>query len=99
MQASQNTPINLTAELDLDFVFGIDQNGQFYVADPTIFGRLLLDHDEPLDVTLSLGPLAMGVEDGTLNFEVGIGFGTDGRLTFDTLTGDTTGSLLGSDSR
>ncbi len=96
LEAQQLTPIVFSADLDLDFVFGLDEDGNFYVQNPTIFGRLSLDHDEPLDISVSLGPLGLGVEDGTLKFEVGLGFGTDGRIDFDALVGDTTGSLLGS---
>ena len=93
--AKQSTPIRLSADLDLDFTFGLDNDGGFYVDDPTILVRLSLDHDEPLDLSVTLGPLGMGVEDGTIKFDVGVGFGTDGRINFDTITGDTTGSLLG----
>ncbi|MDC0934714.1 DUF4347 domain-containing protein, partial [Pirellulales bacterium] len=95
LEVDQSTPIVLTGELDLDFVFGLDEDGHFFVSDPTIFGRLKLNHDAPLDISLSVGPLGIGIEDGLLDFEVGLGLGTDGRLDFDTLTGDPTGSLLG----
>ena len=92
---ARSSEIDLTAELDLDFVFGIDPNSGFYVSDPTIFGRLSLDHPDVLDVSVTLGPIGMGIEDGIMQFEVGVGFGTDGRLDFDTLTSDVNGSLLG----
>ena len=95
LQSRGSTPIVLEADLDLDFVFGLDEDGHFYVQDPKVSVDLTLDHEEPLDISVTLGPLGLGVEDGTMKFDVGLGFGTDGRIDFDALTGDVRGSLLG----
>ncbi len=92
---ARSSEIDLSADLELDFVFGIDDNSDFYVADPTIFGRMTLNHQDPLDVSVTLGPIGMGIQDGIMNFDVGFGFGTAGRLDFDTLTNDVRGSLIG----
>ena len=93
---NQSTPIVMTITLDVDFNFGIDDEGRFFVKDPTLIGHFTLDHEEPLDISLAFGPLGVGVEDGTLNFDVTLSFGTDGRLTFDELDADkATGGLIG----
>ncbi|MCH5374960.1 MAG: hypothetical protein JJ992_13370, partial [Planctomycetes bacterium] len=98
VEVKQSTPIELILELDLDFVFGLASDDTFYVEDPTVFARLKLDHAAPLDLSVGLGPLGMGIDDGTLKFEVGLGLGTDGRLNIDTLNSDIEGSLLGAPS-
>ncbi|MCB1967836.1 MAG: hypothetical protein KDI64_17865, partial [Candidatus Accumulibacter sp.] len=96
LAVTQSTPVNLDLALDLDFDFGLDASGDFYVADPTVFLRLELGSGAPpLDISVALGPLAMGIEDGEVSFELGLGVGTDGRLSIDTLNGDVSGSLLG----
>jgi len=50
------------------------------------------------DLSVNLGPLGVGIEDGMVYFDAGIEIGTDGRLTLGALeadTGESGGSLLG----
>ncbi len=47
------------------------------------------------DLTATLGPLGIGIQDGLVNFDTEIELGVPGQLSLDTITGDTTGSLLG----
>ncbi len=91
----QSEPLVLDASLVLDFVFGLDALGRFYVSDAGLTAGLSVGHDEPLDLTLSLGPLGIGIENGTLRFdaEVFLG-GSDGRLFVDTLLTDRSGALI-----
>ena len=96
LQVSESTPLNLEFDLDLNFSFGLTSEGTFYAANPTVFGRVHLDHDTPLSVAVTLGPLGIGIENGSIQFEAGLGFGTSGRLDINTLNGDVKGSLLGS---
>ncbi|MCA9171296.1 MAG: hypothetical protein KDB23_26675, partial [Planctomycetales bacterium] len=47
------------------------------------------------DLSATLGPLGVGIEDGIVHFSTEVGIGVPGMLEFDTFTADTTGSLLG----
>ncbi|MGK7957965.1 MAG: DUF4347 domain-containing protein, partial [Crocosphaera sp.] len=95
LEVNQSTPINLIGDLSLDFTFGLDTDDQFFIANPNLIASLSLDHSDTLDLSLTFGPLGVGVEDGTINFDVAASLGTDGRLNIDTMTGDTDGSLMG----
>ncbi|CAB5140735.1 diguanylate cyclase/phosphodiesterase (GGDEF & EAL domains) with PAS/PAC sensor(s), partial [Olavius algarvensis associated proteobacterium Delta 3] len=77
---TQSEPLHLEAALDLRFGFGLDGvTGDFYIEDPALVGRLTVDHQNPLDVSLSVGPLGIGIEDGTVFFQAGIMLPTEGR--------------------
>ncbi|MGD8475608.1 MAG: matrixin family metalloprotease, partial [Burkholderiales bacterium] len=75
----QAVPLDLEAAIDLRFNFGLDGNGEFFVEDPTLVARVTASHDDPLDVSLFLGPLGVGIVDGTLFFEAGFVLPTEGR--------------------
>ncbi len=79
VELTQSEPINVEAALDLRFSFGLDPSGIFFIENPTLVGRVTVDHDQPLDVSLDVGPLGVGIEDGTLFFEAGIAVPTEGR--------------------
>ena len=73
--------------LDLRFVFGLDSGtGEFFVENPTLVARLNLDHEKPLNVSLSVGPLGIGIVNGTIDFQAGIVFPTTGRFDPGNLT-------------
>ncbi|MEC9097316.1 MAG: matrixin family metalloprotease, partial [Planctomycetota bacterium] len=75
----QNVPLNVEAAIDIRFVFGVDASGYFFVEDPSLVGRVSADHDEPIDLSLLVGPLGIGIEDGTLKFDAGIVWPAKGR--------------------
>ncbi|MCA9138139.1 MAG: hypothetical protein KDB00_15315, partial [Planctomycetales bacterium] len=80
--------LDLEAAIDLRFGFGIDPlGGGFYVEDPTLVARLKVDHDQPLDVSLNVGPVGVGIEQGTIFFQAGLILPTEGRFGVDDLAG------------
>ena len=77
---TQSEPLQLEAALDLRFGFGLDgATGDFYIEDPTLVARVTLDHENPFDISLSVGPLGIGIEDGTIFFQAGVMLPTEGR--------------------
>jgi hypothetical protein len=84
-KVSQSEPLKLAATLDLIFGFGIDTTGQFYIEDPTLVGQVSLDHKNPLDVSLSIGPVGVGINDATIHFNAGLSLPTYGRFSPDDL--------------
>ena len=76
----QSTPIVLEGDITLDFVFGIDGDGEFYVQDPALTASLTAGHDEPIDLALSLGPIGIGIDDGSVLFDVSLGMEANGRF-------------------
>ncbi|MCP3696865.1 MAG: hypothetical protein GY917_32010, partial [Planctomycetaceae bacterium] len=62
--------LTLAADLTLDFVFGENENG-FYMSDMALVAQARAFHSDPLYVSLQLGPLGIGVEQGKLQFELG----------------------------
>ncbi|MEM7311655.1 MAG: matrixin family metalloprotease, partial [Planctomycetota bacterium] len=82
-EVKQSEPLVLDGSVDLQFVFGLDRDGQFFVRDPAIFAGISLSHEDPLDIILNLGPLGIGVEGGLIDFETGVSLGTNGIIQFD----------------
>ena len=82
---TMSEPLQLEAALDLRFVFGIDStSGDFFIENPSLVGRVTVDHDNPLDISLNVGPVGVGIDDGTFFLRVGVELPTEGRFT----TGD-----------
>ena len=80
LSLTQSEPLRLEAALDLRFGFGLDgTTHDFYIEDPTLVARVTLDHENPLDISLSVGPLGIGIEDGILFFQAGLMVPTEGR--------------------
>ena len=77
---TQSEPLRLEAAVDLRFGFGLDgTTGDFYIEDPTLVARVTADHQNPIDVSLSVGPLGIGIEDGVIFFQAGVMLPTEGR--------------------
>ena len=63
----QSEPLHVEAALDLRFNFGLDSTtGEFFVEDPTLVARITARHENPLNISLSVGPLGIGIEDDSL---------------------------------
>ncbi|MEO2023345.1 MAG: hypothetical protein ABGX05_16100, partial [Pirellulaceae bacterium] len=62
--------LTLAADLTLDFVFGEDDDG-FYLSDMALVAKARAFHSDPLYVSLQLGPLGIGIEQGRFQFELG----------------------------
>ncbi|MFC1857297.1 matrixin family metalloprotease, partial [Thermodesulfobacteriota bacterium] len=75
--------LTLATGLALDFVFGLDESGGFYAADPTLTASFVLDHDDPIDLSLTSGPLAVEVTGGTLGMKTSAAMGVEGVLAPD----------------
>ncbi|MFC1535516.1 matrixin family metalloprotease, partial [Thermodesulfobacteriota bacterium] len=86
LNIEQSSPIRLSATLELNFIFGLDGAGNFYIEDPSLRGRLNIDHDEPIDVALNLGPVGIGVVDGRIYVDIALVFHKAGRFTTDKLS-------------
>ncbi len=91
---TMSEPLRLEAALDLRFVFGLDsQTGEFFMEDPSLIARATLDHDEPLDVSLNVGPIGVGVVGGNVFFQAGIQLPTEGRFSAGDLSNLEVGTL------
>lgn len=80
--------LDVTAELNLDFIFGIDSSGEFYVEDPSLVAALAINHDQdgdgvndPFTVGMSVGPLGLQIVDGNIDVGASMQFGTQGRIS------------------
>ncbi len=70
--------LGLTMDVVFTFSFGLEENGDFYLADPALMldnGMLGAQH---IDLGFDLGILAAGVNDGTVAFDFSVGFETTG---------------------
>jgi hypothetical protein len=87
VNVSQSEPLQLDASLDLVFGFGIDSStGKFFVENPTLKGGVELHHDNPLDLSLAIGPVGVGINDAKIHFNAGISLPTNGRFNPQDLT-------------
>ena len=88
VKLTQPEAIDLVATVDLRFGFGLDpMSGDFFIEDPALVAQLSLSHDQPLDISLELGPVGVGVEGGTFFLEAGLLLPTEGRFAVDELAG------------
>ncbi len=78
-ELTQSEPIHVEATIDVRFDFGLDATGDFFVEDPTLVGTVTVGHENPLDVSLSVGPIGVGIEQGTLDIQAGFLLPSDGR--------------------
>ncbi|MEW6156754.1 MAG: Ig-like domain-containing protein, partial [Verrucomicrobiota bacterium] len=90
----QSEPFTLTGGVQIEFVFGLDADGNFYVSNPAISAAFALGHQNPFDLSLRLGPLGIGIEGGTLKLNAEIRIGADRKLSKSDLAGDSNGSLI-----
>ncbi|MBL4898920.1 MAG: DUF4347 domain-containing protein, partial [Colwellia sp.] len=81
LDINQSEPLNLEAALDVQFDFGLDSNGDFFIRNPSLVGRVTVDHVNPLDISLSVGPVGIGIEQGTIFFEAGFLLPVEGSAT------------------
>ena len=65
-EIEQSEPLHLEAALDVRYDFGIDAEGSFCIEDPSLVGRVTANHERPLDVSLNMGPVGVGIEQGTI---------------------------------
>ncbi len=61
---SMSEPLSVTATLDIRFIFGLNAAGEFYIKDPSLIGKITLDHENLLNVSLSVGPIGIGPRRG-----------------------------------
>ena len=80
--------LQLAASLDLDFAFGIDDAGKFYVARPEISAKVSLSTNAPFSFEVVLGPLGLGIQDGTVEFDSEVTLGTTATLNLAQLRGE-----------
>jgi len=88
---TQSEPIELSTGLELEFVFGLDGGGEFYVEDPLVTGRLSMGHENPFGLALNIGPVGIGIDDGTFALDLALELGAEGHYSvtdLDTLTLD-----------
>ncbi len=67
----------ITPILQLEFNFGIDDNGEFFVNNPQIIASVNLDHTNPINVGIAMGPLGLSIVDGNIDFQAGFKIGVD----------------------
>lgn len=81
---TQSESLVLAADVVLEFVFGLADDGTFIASSPNLNTTLSIDHSNPLDISFNLGPVGIGVEGGLVDVDLALGVGVDGALTFDT---------------
>ncbi len=78
--------IDVFGGIDLNFVFGLDSAGQFYVESPTLVASLQASNgDQPIDIDVALGPFGLSIDGGTVSIGGQMSLGTDVRLDYDAL--------------
>ena len=88
--SSSPPQIAVSGGLDLRFIFGIDSGGQFYIDAPQLLAELRVDSGpQPFDISVSLGPFGLSVEQGHVAIEGQMLLGTDARLPYQTLVDQT----------
>ncbi|WP_413431152.1 beta-propeller fold lactonase family protein [Crateriforma spongiae] len=90
LSVDSNAPpvIQLDGGIDLNFIFGIDPQGSFYVDAPTLVASFqATSGDAPFDVSVSLGPFGLGIEQGSIDIGAQMSLGTTARLSQADLTG------------
>jgi hypothetical protein len=92
LELKQSPKLHIDVTLDLRFGFGLDA-GEFYIEDPTLVGRVTVHHDKPLNVSLSVGPIGIGIEDGTVFLQAGLILPTEGRFAVEDLASLDIGAL------
>jgi Ca2+-binding RTX toxin-like protein len=78
---TQTEPLTIELSLDLRFVFGVDAVGEFFAENPELVAQVTVSHEDPLGVVLDVGPVGVGIVDGTIFFEAGLVFPAKGRFT------------------
>ena len=87
--------LNVSGGLDLEFLFGLDSAGEFYVEAPSVVASLAIDSGaDPFDVGISLGPFGLSVEQGSIDLDAEMRLGTSERLGYDQLVSNTTPSAM-----
>ena len=95
IRSEQSTPVFFEASIDFEFEFGIGPDGEFFVRNPALAANLSLDHDDTFDLSLLLGPVGIGIEDGILRMDTSVRVGAQGELSINTISGDVDGDLIG----
>ena len=90
---TQSEPLRLDGSISLQFGFGLEMDGSFFIEDPTLVATATLSHQEPLDVSLLVGPVGVGIVDGTIFLEVGVLIPTEGRYAVEDLSNLEFGSI------
>ena len=90
--SDQAPSLNISGDLALSFVFGLDSQGEFYVDSPSVSANLDLhsgkdDSGEliPFDVEVGLGPVGLGINQGHIDISASMGLGIDQRLDYSSL--------------
>lgn len=85
--------LNVVGDLNLDFIFGIDAEGNFYIENPGLNAALEINSGRdaggdilPFDVEIGLGPFGLQVADGYVDIGASLGLGTSQRLSYTALT-------------
>ena len=89
--------LSVSGDLTLEFAFGLDGQGDFYVEAPAVSASLALnsgDVDEDgeidtFDASVGLGPLSLGIDDGIIDVGATMRLGTATRLDYQTLRSGT----------
>lgn len=71
---------DLTTDAVFDFSFGLEDDGDFYLADPALSLLNLTAGATDINLGFDLGILGAGVSGGTLGYNFGVGFETTGHF-------------------
>ncbi len=71
------------------------RQSKIYIRDTGLLMALKLDHDQPLNISANLGPLGVGIDDGILRFELGLGVANEDEFTLADMQQESAIDLLG----
>src|SRR5262249_26061563 len=92
--------MTLAGTVTLNFVFGLDSNGQFVIRDPELRANVKLSHPDSFNLAVRLGALGMGIENGLLNYDATVAWNVNGTVEFapDGIVNEVIGPFLSSTS-
>ena len=92
LEVDSTLALQIDGGLKLEFIFGIDQAGSFYVQAPGVVAALSIMSDSNNDGTadlfntgISLGPFSLGIVNGVIDLGASMRIGTGARLSYQNL--------------
>ncbi len=78
--------LDVDVGLYLEFTFGLDAAGEFYVDEPGVVASLSVDSGaEPFDIGVNIGPIGLAIQGGSIDIGAEMRLGTDAHLSYEDL--------------
>ncbi|MCA9196100.1 MAG: hypothetical protein KDA87_01130, partial [Planctomycetales bacterium] len=86
LQLDGDVMLAITGDVDLEFIFGVDPSGQFYVDAPGFTADFSISNGgTPINVGLGFGPFGVEIADGHIDLGAQMRLGTSARLFYQDL--------------